>query len=138
MQTATIGDINKGFKFHKAYMLYVVADDRPDGRCIFYVGQTRSGVSERVCAHVNGSFGKGPTPLGELIRRFCPQSLAWKIQAYQLDEVVPDNVRDKPTLLEMEQRLIAYFSPHLNIVHNKPHPLPPRYLKEALAAPCRQ
>lgn len=136
MLGATIGDINKGFKFPKelGLMLYVVADvSQNHGRCVFYVGQTRSGVSERLCRHVNT-----PTKLGWLIRANWPQSLTWQVQAYEPREVLPGGMRDKSTLLKAEQILIEFFCPPLNIMLNKnPRPLPTRYRKD-LALISRQ
>lgn len=128
MQAVTIKDISKGLKVSRVHTLYIVADDRPDERCILYVGQTRAGVSERLCQHVNGNWGHGPSKLGQLIVSNWPQSLAWKVQAYTWAEIIPAGAHGKSLLDEAEQKLIARFRPCLNILHNKqPRPLPVRY-----------
>jgi len=71
------------------YQLYVIRDHESD--LIFYVGQSCAGVTDRVLQHL-GKSRRFPTEdsVTRLVYEAMPRSLAWKVQFYRQDEVLPE------------------------------------------------
>jgi len=73
------------------YQLYVIRESKEG--TVFYVGQSKAGVVNRVLQHLGKGQGfSGNTLITTLIHRVKPESLAWIVQLYRQDEILSESM----------------------------------------------
>jgi hypothetical protein len=121
-----------------------------DGDIIFYVGKSDVAIIDRLLTHLGRgpwSWGEPLSPMGRLVQQNLPESLAWQVELYTIDDCAAEIRRhfprkhvDSVASDVAEKALILEHRPCLNVVDNNfPQPLPGRYkttVRDLSDAPC--
>lgn len=127
--TTTVGDVLSGkaksAKVSPHCYIYVVRD----GDTVFYVGQTKRGIINRILEHCGGGQIPDFSSLGRLILENAPESHHWQVEMLTLEDCGLLGKGDLDTMIDAaEERTIRQFRPCLNVANNpEPGALPPDY-----------
>lgn len=116
MIEATVGELLDGDLEvdTRGHYIYIVRDDDT----VFYVGQTKRGIGNRIREHCGAGQRPGKTRMGRLIESNLPLSLGWQVELLTVKDCGIEPWRPNVSQEEMsrfareiEQPMIAFLPP---------------------------